>query len=182
MPCADTSSRAGISTPTTPRGPIGWRSSDPARTSAWTARPNCRCRSPSAQADVNVVFLILGVVALLAGGLGIANATLLSVMERVGEIGLRRALGATKRNISSQFMVQSVVIGLLGGLIGAALGVLAVVIVSAIQQWAPIATPGWPPGQCCSGSSSSACSQGFTPPARHRTSNIEPIVALRGGS
>ena len=81
------------------------------------------------QADVNVVFLILGVLALLAGGLGIANVTMLSVMERVGEIGLRRALGATKRNIANQFMVESVVIGLLGGLIGAALGVFAVVLV-----------------------------------------------------
>jgi putative ABC transport system permease protein len=73
------------------------------------------------QADVNIVFLILGAIALLAGGLGIANVTLLSVMERVGEIGLRRALGATRRNIAQQFMVESVVIGLLGGLIGAAL-------------------------------------------------------------
>ncbi|MCJ1709556.1 ABC transporter permease, partial [Microbacterium sp. VKM Ac-2923] len=71
------------------------------------------------QADVNLVFVILSVVVLLAGGLGIANVTTLSVMERVGEIGLRRALGATRRQIAGQFVVESVVIGLLGGLIGA---------------------------------------------------------------
>ena len=57
------------------------------------------------QADVNVIFLALGGVALLVGGLGIANVTLLSVMERVGEIGLRRALGARRRDIGGLFML-----------------------------------------------------------------------------
>ena len=69
----------------------------------------------SVQADVNTIFLALGGVALLIGGVGIANVTLLSVLERVGEIGLRRALGATRRDIGAQFMVESVVVGLLGG-------------------------------------------------------------------
>ncbi|GHS85009.1 ABC transporter permease [Actinomycetota bacterium] len=90
------------------------------------------------QADVNTIFLALGAVALLIGGLGIANVTLLSVMERVGEIGLRRALGATRRDIGAQFMLESVVVGLLGGLVGAALGVAVVVVVSAAQSWTPI--------------------------------------------
>lgn len=97
--------------------------------------------SQSVQADVNVVFLILGVIALLAGGLGIANVTLLSVMERIGEIGLRRALGATRRQIGAQFMVESVVIGFVGGLIGAALGVIAVIVVTAVQGWTPVTDP-----------------------------------------
>ena len=151
------------------------------------AAENFEVQAPSArsalrenvQADVNVIFLILGVLALVAGGLGIANVTLLSVMERVGEIGLRRALGATKRNISSQFMVESVVIGLLGGLIGAALGVFAVVIVSAIQQWAPVVDPWLAAGSALLGAVVGLAA-GVYPALK--ASNIEPIVALRGGN
>lgn len=90
------------------------------------------------QADINAIFLALGAVALLVGGLGIANVTLLSVRERTAEIGLRRALGATRRNIGSQFLVESAVIGLLGGLVGAALGVFVVVVVSVAKDWTPI--------------------------------------------
>ena len=74
----------------------------------------------------------------LVGGLGIANVTLLSVRERTAEIGLRRALGATRGNIGNQFLMESGVIGLLGGLVGAALGVAIVVIVSLTKEWTPI--------------------------------------------
>lgn len=131
------------------------------------------------QADINVVFLILGGIALLAGGLGIANVTLLSVMERVGEIGLRRALGATKRNIASQFMVESVVIGLLGGLIGAALGVFAVVAVALIQQWTPIIDPWVVFGSALLGAVVGLAAGAY--PAM-KASAIEPITALRSGT
>jgi len=90
------------------------------------------------QADINAIFLALGAVALLVGGLGIANVTLLSVRERTAEIGLRRALGATRRDIGNQFLVESGVIGLLGGLVGAAIGVGVVVVVSVAKEWTPI--------------------------------------------
>jgi putative ABC transport system permease protein len=130
------------------------------------------------QADVNIVFLILGAIALLAGGLGIANVTLLSVMERVGEIGLRRALGATRRNIAQQFMVESVVIGLLGGLIGSALGIVAVVVVSVTQEWTPILDPVVAIGSALLGAVVGLLA-GLYPAMR--ASAIEPITALRGG-
>jgi len=88
--------------------------------------------------DVNSLFLAFGAVALIVGGLGIANVTLLSVLERTGEIGLRRALGAKRRHIACQFLTESAVIGLIGGLIGAALGVFAVLTVSIVRHWTPI--------------------------------------------
>lgn len=129
------------------------------------------------QADVDVIFLILGAIALLAGGVGIANVTLLSVMERVGEIGLRRALGATRRSISWQFMVESVVIGLLGGLIGSAVGVFAVVIVSVVQGWTPVLDVWLALGATLLGAVVGLAAGAY--PAL-RASRIEPIAALRG--
>jgi putative ABC transport system permease protein len=131
------------------------------------------------QADINIVFLTLGILALLAGGLGIANVTLLSVMERVGEIGLRRALGATKRDIARQFIVESAVIGLLGGLIGSALGVFAIVVVSLLQGWTPILDPVVAVGAALLGTVVGLAAGAY--PAV-RASNIEPITALRGGT
>lgn len=133
--------------------------------------------STNVQADVNVVFLILGLIALLAGGLGIANVTLLGVMERVGEIGLRRALGATRRQIGAQFMVESIVIGFIGGLIGAALGVFAVIVVALVQGWTPMTDP-W---VAIAGAVLGALvgwGSGWYP--AHRAARIEPVAALRG--
>jgi putative ABC transport system permease protein len=132
----------------------------------------------SVQADVNVVFLILGGIVLLAGGLGIANVTMLTVMERTPEIGLRRALGSTGRQIAGQFIVESVVIGLLGGLIGASIGVIAVVGVSLAQQWTPIVDPLVAIGGALLGAVVGLVAGGI--PAR-RAARIEPVSALRAG-
>ncbi|MDF5751621.1 ABC transporter permease [Spongiactinospora sp. TRM90649] len=88
--------------------------------------------------DVNGLFLILGLVSLVVGAVGIANVTLVTVMERVQEIGLRRSLGAARRHIAGQFLLESTLIGLAGGVIGASVGIVAVVAVSAARQWTPV--------------------------------------------
>ena len=131
------------------------------------------------QADVNGVFVILSVIVLLAGGVGIANVTLLSVVERVGEIGLRRAVGATSRQIAGQFMAESVVIGLLGGLIGAAVGVFAVLGISVVRGWTPVVDPWIALGGTLLGAVLGLLAGGI--PAR-RAARIEPVDALRGGT
>ena len=131
------------------------------------------------QADINAIFLALGAVALLVGGLGIANITLLSVRERIGEIGLRRALGASKRNIGNQFLVESVVIGLLGGLIGAAVGVFVVVAVSLAKEWTPILDPLIVIGASLRGG---VIGLGAGTYPALKAAGIEPITALRGGT
>jgi len=131
------------------------------------------------QADINAIFLALGAVALLVGGLGIANVTLLSVRERTGEIGLRRALGATKRNIGSQFLMESGVIGLLGGLVGAALGVAVVVGVSLAKEWTPILDTLIVVAAALLGGVIGIGAGAY--PAL-KAAGVEPITALRGGT
>lgn len=133
----------------------------------------------SVQADINAIFLALGAVALLVGGLGIANVTLLSVRERTGEIGLRRALGATRRNIGNQFLVESGVIGLLGGLVGSALGVAVVVVVSVSKEWTPILDTGVVIGAAALGGVIGVLA-GLYPALK--AAKVEPIHALRGGT
>lgn len=129
------------------------------------------------QAEVNLVFVVVSVIALLAGGLGIANVTMLSVSEWTGEIGLRRAVGATRRQIAGQFVAESVVMGSLGGLAGAAVGVAAVLGVSVAQQWTPVVDPLVAVAGVVLGAVIGLAAGGI--PAR-RASLIEPVDALRG--
>jgi putative ABC transport system permease protein len=78
----------------------------------------------AAQGSYDTLLLGLGAIALLVGGVGIANVMIISVIERRGEIGLRRALGATRHDIAAQFLTESLVLSLIGGTAGAALGIV----------------------------------------------------------
>ncbi|WP_326557159.1 ABC transporter permease [Micromonospora sp. NBC_01796] len=91
--------------------------------------------------DLNVLFLVLAVVCLLVGAFGIANTTLVSVLERVAEIGLRRALGGRRRHIAAQFLAESGVVGTFGGLLGATIGIVVVVATALIREWTPVVDP-----------------------------------------
>lgn len=83
----------------------------------------------------NGLLLGLGAIALLVGGVGIANVMIISVLERRSEIGLRRALGATRRHVAEQFLAEAVILSVLGGLAGTAIGVGATVIYATSQHW-----------------------------------------------
>jgi putative ABC transport system permease protein len=88
-----------------------------------------------AQSTLTAVFLALGAVALLVGGVGIANVMVISVLERRPEIGLRRALGARAVHIGVQFLGESVLLSLLGGCAGIALGAAATAGYARAQGW-----------------------------------------------
>jgi macrolide transport system ATP-binding/permease protein len=131
------------------------------------------------QNDLNALFLLLGGVSLLVGALGIANVTLVSVLERVGEIGLRRALGAARRHIAAQFLIESTVMGLLGGIIGTSLGILVVVGVAASRTWTPVLDPLIPLAAPLVGGLIGLLS-GTYPSLR--AAAMEPVEALRAGT
>jgi putative ABC transport system permease protein len=104
-----------------------------------------------AQADaksaLNGLFLGLGAVALLVGAIGVANIMIISVLERRSEIGLRRALGATRGHIRTQFLAEAILLGLLGGTLGVALGAAATAIYANTKHWATIIpTEAWAGG------------------------------------
>jgi putative ABC transport system permease protein len=81
------------------------------------------------------LFLGLGAVALLVGGVGIANVMVISVLERRSEIGLRRALGATKGHIRLQFVTESLILAGLGGAAGVVLGSIITVVYASNRGW-----------------------------------------------
>ena len=96
----------------------------------------------AAKGQFTTLLLGLGAVALLVGAIGIANIMVISVLERRGEIGLRRALGATRRHISLQFLAESALLALLGGAAGLILGAAAT-WVYALAKNQPFVVPGY---------------------------------------
>ncbi len=141
--------------------------------------PSPRRVRSDVQNDVNALFLALGGVSLLVGAIAIANVTLVSVLERASEIGLRRALGATRRHIALQFLTESIALGTLAGLLGTSLGILAVVIISTTRQWTPVLDP-WLPLTAPILGATIGLTAGTYP--AWKASNTEPITALRGST
>lgn len=125
-----------------------------------------------------LTFLLVGVaaVSLLVGGIGIMNIMLVSVTERTREIGIRSALGARRRDILSQFMIEAVVLSAVGGLIGVGLGILAAIQVSKLGNLPELISP--PSVLLAFGFAALiGIVFGFYP--AWRASRLDPIVALR---
>jgi putative ABC transport system permease protein len=122
------------------------------------------------------LFLGLGVVALIVGAVGVANIMIISVLERRSEIGLCRALGATKRQIRTQFLAESILLAVIGGVVGVLAGAAATAVYASSKSWAVVI-----PVEAWSGGIVSAiligAFAGLMPAVR--ASRMPPAVALR---
>jgi len=94
-----------------------------------------------AQGAFNDLFLALAAVALLVGAVGVANIMIIGVLERRSEIGLRRALGATKANIRTQFLSEAILLALIGGTVGVLAGIAGTAIYASTKGWAVVIPP-----------------------------------------
>jgi putative ABC transport system permease protein len=103
--------------------------------------PDPKTLRGSVTSDLNQLFMLLAGICLVIGAVGIANTTLVAVLERTGEIGLRRALGARGRHITVQFLAESGALGALGGLVGTSLGTVTVVVMAVHREWTPVIHP-----------------------------------------
>jgi putative ABC transport system permease protein len=139
------------------------------------------------QADIIATFqgvtqtmtLLLGgiaAVSLLVGGIGIMNIMLVSVTERTREIGIRKAVGATRRDILSQFLVEALVLSLLGGFIGLLLGIAGSGLISRFAGWTTLVSPA---SLVLAVSFAAAVGIFFGIYPAQRAARLDPIVALR---
>ena len=122
------------------------------------------------------LFLGLGIVALIVGAVGVANIMVISVLERRSEIGLRRALGATKAQIRTQFLSESILLAVIGGVVGVMAGAAATAVYAGAKGWAIVI-----PAEAWGGGIVSAlligAVAGLTPAIR--ASRMSPTAALR---
>ncbi|WP_227006688.1 ABC transporter permease [Shewanella donghaensis] len=124
----------------------------------------------------NIVMACVAGISLLVGGIGIMNIMLATILERTGEIGLLRALGAKRKDIARQFLIESIAISATGGLIGIVVGLLLALVISSAAGW-PVA---WSPfaivlalGVCMT------IGVGFGLYPAKKAARLDPIVALQ---
>jgi putative ABC transport system permease protein len=104
-------------------------------TVGWSVPSDVLKAEVAAKGAYNGLLLGLGAVALLVGGVGIANVMVISVLERRSEIGLRRALGASRRHVAEQFLAEALLLSALGGMVGTVIGGMATAIYAVSQGW-----------------------------------------------
>jgi putative ABC transport system permease protein len=130
-----------------------------------------------AAADQTLVTLLLalGGVALLVGGIGVANTMVIAVLERRSEIGLRRALGATRGHVRIQFLCESVLLAGVGGVAGAVIGGMVTAVFGATRDW-PFALPWWVLGMAAGATVVVGAIAGAYPASR--AARMSPTAAL----
>ncbi len=116
---------------------------DPALPDVWIAYAPVNDETTRQSVDVRLQSLAVGLggVILVLGIVSIANATLTSVLQRMNEIGLRRAIGARPRHVATHILLDSVGIGLVGGVVGSVIGVTAMLMLALAKGWVPVVDP-----------------------------------------
>jgi len=125
---------------------------------------------------LTLVLAAIAAISLLVGGVGVSNIMLVSVRERTREIGLRKALGARQRDILLQFLIEAVLLCVVGGLIGIGLGVGASLLVSSVSPL-PAVIAWWSPVLAFGVSAAVGIFFGVAP--ARRAGRLDPVVALR---
>jgi len=133
-------------------------------------------QSEETQKIFNIVMGAIAGISLLVGGIGIMNIMLASILERTREIGLRRSIGATKNDIKTQFLTESILLSLGGGLTGILLGYLLTFIVTIYTDWNTVVTL-WSIVLAVGVSSLVGIVFGYFP--AKKAANLDPIEALR---
>ncbi|WP_433175794.1 ABC transporter permease [Actinoallomurus sp. CA-150999] len=140
------------------------------------SRPSDALAARAAAAGTFTTLLLgLGAVALLVGGVGVANTMVISVLERRGEIGLRRSLGATRAQIRTQFLAESLILSALGGMAGLVIGTTVTIAYATWQGWPPT-VPAWAPGGAFAATLVVGMLAGLYPAVR--AARLPPTVAL----
>ncbi|MGL5826203.1 MAG: ABC transporter permease [Nocardioides sp.] len=155
--------------------PLALSPTQPDRLSA-AVPPSPTSLESAVREQTRLQLLALALISVIVGAMGVSNTTLVGVMERRPEIGVRRAVGASSTAIVTQFLLESAVLGLLGGAVGSVAGLVVTFVVTAINSW-HLVLPGWllllGPGL---GFAVGLLAGAY--PA-YRASRIEPIEALR---
>jgi putative ABC transport system permease protein len=125
---------------------------------------------------LGILLIAVAAVSLVVGGISIMNIMLVSVTERTREIGLRMAVGASRRDIRWQFLIEALILALMGGLVGAVLGAAAAVAIAWEAGWPVLISP-WAIILACGFAGFIGISFGLYP--AHRAARLDPIVALR---
>ncbi len=134
----------------------------------------------AAQSDrqLQIIVASMGLLAIIVGGIGIANVMSISVIQRSTEIGIRRALGHTRRTIAQQFLLEAMVVGFVGGILGVMLGAFSILVGVWISGWVFVLQTWIPPAGVVLAMVVSIIAGLY--PAR-RAAKLEPLETLRLG-